>query len=393
MFLEKIIIILFYITLTQEQELTDECFNISRNKSGVCLYLKDCDSILREIKIRRSFPSFQEHCGFDRNEPIVCCPQEEATKRPETTTIKTETTTQPKEITTQQITVNRTQIIYHFGKNKCFEYSKRLKNVIDPENEFRIIGGTNASKGEFPHMAALGYGDINEIKWNCGGTLINDFFVLTAAHCLTSTEYGVVKFIQLGNISLLMNINDLRYHKIYFITQVYKHPNYTPPSNYNDIALLRVDRKVDFTPYIKPACIYNEFNFDKIKKLKIEATGWGLTNFGGARSDFLLKVKLDLFDDTTCVETYRNNIGRRLPQGIVASQFCAGSYNDSKDACAGDSGGPLQIYNATGGLYCVIGVTSFGKTCGQAGVPGVYTKVSFYVPWIVETAWSDHDIF
>lgn len=80
--------------------------------------------------------------------------------------------------------------------------------------------------------------------------------------------------------------------------------------------------------------------------------------------------------------------GKSLPSGIITSQLCAGELNGGKDTCQGDSGGPIQIVkNNPYCMYDIVGVTSFGKFCGFKNSPAVYTKVSYYIPWIESIVW------
>lgn len=170
------------------------------------------------------------------------------------------------------------------------------------------------------------------------------------------------------------------------ITERLKHPEYRTSSNYNDIGLLKLQRRITFNRYMRPACLPVE---TAITSRKAVATGWGLVEWSGSRSDPLLKVILEIFSYAECNDTFRYDINRRLRNGIVDdTQFCAGSHTDNKDTCQGDSGGPLQIYHKTHYcMYTVIGVTSFGKACGLAQNPGVYTRVAAYLPWIESVVW------
>lgn len=116
-----------------------------------------------------------------------------------------------------------------------------------------------------------------------------------------------------------------------------------------------------------------------------------MVEYSGDKSDPLLKVTLDLFTYAECNDTFQYDKNRRLRDGIVdATQFCAGSRTDNKDTCQGDSGGPLQVYHTYHCMYSIIGVTSFGKACGLVNNPGVYTRVSAYLPWIESVVWPSN---
>lgn len=355
----KLLVTLIYLNVVFTRDIrlniNDKCFNKLANKNGVCILLKNCQQAIKTLKEGH----LPQTCEFQQMStsavPIVCCPEE-----------------------TNEIDIR-------MSTKKCDEYSTKLVDLISDLDQ-KIVGGRNASKGEFPHMAALGYGTMDNINWSCGGTLISEYFVLTAGHCLSHQEFGNVKFVQLGH-NILYRKENLDEYSIYNVQERFKHNDYKPPSNYNDIALIKLDKKVEFSHLIKPACIYTEKSFDSIKSL-ILATGWGLNDNGGVQIDILQQVKLELFDQGTCEKNYANIPARKLSSGIIETQFCAGSRTENSDTCQGDSGGPLQYYSHKKFLHIIFGITSFGKSCGNANSPGVYTRVSAYVPWIESVVWS-----
>lgn len=117
------------------------------------------------------------------------------------------------------------------------------------------------------------------------------------------------------------------------------------------------------------------------------ATGWGVTKFGGQRSNDLLKVTLDLYSTNSCKSIYKTH--KKLPKGILETQFCAGTRQGS-DTCQGDSGGPIQVVSQENKcVYYITGITSFGKSCGSKNAPGVYSRVSSYLDWIEDVVWSN----
>lgn len=169
----------------------------------------------------------------------------------------------------------------------------------------------------------------------------------------------------------------------YEIAQIIIHPQYQPPQTYNDIALLRLAPKVRFNKSIRPACIWQNNNINVTQAI---ATGWGVTEFAGDKSDDLLKVLLNIYTPRECQPSFE--INSKLPQGLVDSQLCAGNRGDRKDTCQGDSGGPLQVVDPSNNcIFHLVGVTSFGKSCGVANAPGVYTRVSSYIDWIESVVW------
>nr|BBG28441.1 secreted serine protease Snake [Gryllus bimaculatus] len=251
-----------------------------------------------------------------------------------------------------------------------------------------IVGGENAELGEFPHMAAIGFAERGGVAWHCGGSLISDEFVLTAAHC-TSTSHGPPVRVRLGELNLKSDADGASPVDI-AVAEVIRHPEYRPPSKYHDIALLRLAQRARFGKNLRPACLYTRPDFPPAINKTI-ATGWGRIDYAESPSDTLLKVALDIIDNNLCNELWRSASGTRpLADGIAPTMLCAGVLKGGKDTCQGDSGGPIQITGPENKcVYHVVGVTSFGKGCALKNSPGVYTRVSSYVPWIESVVWPN----
>ena len=115
-------------------------------------------------------------------------------------------------------------------------------------------------------------------------------------------------------------------------------------------------------------------------------TGWGSTSFAGPTSEYLLKAELSTVPLETCRKLYGR--GRKLVNGIIASQICAGDPAGEKDTCQGDSGGPLQLKEKKGSNYFIVGITSFGRSCAGVNNPAIYTNVYSFVPWIDSIVWA-----
>ncbi|KAG6461211.1 hypothetical protein O3G_MSEX012468 [Manduca sexta] len=356
---------------------------------GICKNIRNCPSALENLR-KRIQPQL---CGFDKTDPIVCCVESVTTPAP----------TQPPIATTTKRLSTHPQKGYMaqdlFSENECLEYQEKL--VYPCEKSFSlslndamerkvkchnnaddlIIGGQNASRNEFPHMALLGYGEEPDVQWLCGGTLISENFILTAGHCISSRDVNLT-YVYLGALAR-SEVTDPS--KQYRIKKIHKHPEFAPPVRYNDIALVELERKVPLDEWLKPACLHMG---DETADDRVWATGWGLTEYkASSGANILQKVVLNKFSTFECILQYPPH--RLMSQGFdVNSQMCYGDRSQSKDTCQGDSGGPLQIkHKKINCMWLIIGVTSFGKACGFIGEPGIYTKVSHYIPWIESVVW------
>ncbi|XP_070377858.1 uncharacterized protein [Dermacentor albipictus] len=241
-----------------------------------------------------------------------------------------------------------------------------------------VVGG-QADYNTWPWMAAILMG--SELKFLCGGFLINDRYVLSAAHCFErhrpSQKYGV----RLGQI----RVDEGR---VYNVERFVQHEDYVRREYYNDIALLRLTESVPLA-LIKPVCLPGPdlAHSDLVGK---EATvlGWGDTMFGGPRSDILQEVNgLPVVPVKQCNESYSKLRGNPFRRGITSEFICAGLPQGGKDACQGDSGGPLMLDHE--GRWTAVGIVSFGYRCGVAGYPGVYTRVSRHLQWIDNNMYMD----
>ncbi|XP_032688807.1 serine protease snake-like isoform X1 [Odontomachus brunneus] len=233
-------------------------------------------------------------------------------------------------------------------------------------------------------MAVIGYGKDEDITWQCGGSVISENFILTAAHCVESLNNGPATKVRVGLIDLLAPGDAMQERSI---TKSIKHPDYKHAVSYHDIALFKLDRPLKLNSQVRPACL--EVNLQIHGKSAI-ASGFGKTSYeSDIGSNELMKVQLDYISEDDCKKAYAEDLGsRRLPQGLIPNLLCAGVMEGGKDTCQGDSGGPLQkILEEPYCMYNIVGVTSFGKFCAFKSMPAVYTRVSSYLDWIENIVW------
>ncbi|KAK5639497.1 hypothetical protein RI129_011989 [Pyrocoelia pectoralis] len=390
---------LFFQAFSQNN-LDSRCTIRGSNAAGVCKLIRDCPEV--EEAAKRGVTATT--CGFHRGRiPIVCCQEKKQIIVNENTFFESDKSNGGFIFPESNENVwSQSKGLDSKLEEKCHEYSQSVMGIVnavplitDPEavsidvvncdnyGLALVVGGSPAAPAEFPFMAALGYNTNDGFGWYCGGTLISDYYVVTAAHCAFTRQYGQPAKVRLGEIDLKHD-NDGTEYQDYDVEDIKLHEQYRPPSHYHDIALIKLSKKVQFTKFIRPACLWNKFEIDY--KVAI-ATGWGKTGFVEEQSDKLLKVALDLFNNSVCATTYQSDISR-LPNGIIRNMLCAGKLEGGKDTCQGDSGGPLIVTKPRN--RCVsylVGITSFGKGCGGANLPAVYTRISHYIPWIAKHVW------
>uniref|UniRef100_A0A8C5WEZ7 Peptidase S1 domain-containing protein n=1 Tax=Leptobrachium leishanense TaxID=445787 RepID=A0A8C5WEZ7_9ANUR len=218
----------------------------------------------------------------------------------------------------------------------------------------RIVGGADALYGRWPWQAAVN----NRVGLICGGSLINEQWVLSAAHC-SSTKSPDAKMYLYWHVSL---------------KRIIYHPQYTSTGDRGNIALVELMNPVNFTDYIQPICLPSE-SVTFPSGLECWVTG-NITN-----PNTLQEVMLPLIDDKLCDQMYHIDSSASNDTTIIQEEkICAGYEEGGQDSCQGDSGGPLVC--EVNGTWIQAGVVSGGDGCGFPYRPGVYTLVSAYETWI-----------
>lgn len=393
----------------------DSCY--AEDQHGSCIPLMQCrpiyDEVMRAgnpmpIHMRKKLQSLT--CGFESRDPLICC-------------VSLETNTQGPDWGTQllgALVPNKTEkpITTDDNNNSVGSGEQNNNNNVEAftrrglqDNDIeshpnigllsracgniednRIWGGNRTQLFEMPWMALLSYQSSRGVKLSCGGTIINEWYVLTAAHCVSFLSRLQLTGVILGEYDITQDpdceVSDLT--KICApsvinasIDSVIAHPGYTPQTLTDDIALIRLSSPADFSlDSIKPLClpVTRELQTQSLVGLKAKVAGWGVTE-DAIQSTVLLSVDLPIVSLKDCQTAYNRTIG------IGEGQLCAGGIKD-KDSCSGDSGGPLMYpgrIGNTGIHYVQRGIVSFGpKQCNLGRFPGVYTNVAQYMEWILD---------
>lgn len=224
----------------------------------------------------------------------------------------------------------------------------------------RIVGGTDAGPHEFPWQASLRLFSSPV----CGATILNDRWVVTAAHCIRYRYYFYKVLVGKNHLDRIESTE-----QSYSVSAIIVHPKFDPETVDYDVALILLSRPVNFTKYtyLRPVCLpHSSENFTGLPCI---ATGWGYTRPDGSESDVLQKVNLPAWSQSSCRSTYKdiNDITNRM--------MCAGYYKGGRGPCKGDSGGPLQCPRSDG-TWVLAGITSWGMTCAAPRRPGVFMRVS-----------------
>ncbi|XP_013133130.1 PREDICTED: trypsin, alkaline C-like [Papilio polytes] len=234
-----------------------------------------------------------------------------------------------------------------------------------PRNPQRIVGGSVTNIGQYPYGAALLYSrGGSTFRQACGGTILNNRSILSAAHCFIGDSASMWR-IRVGSTNA--NSGGV----VHNTNSIIRHPSYNSRTQDNDVAILRSSSNFGFNNNVRAGRIAGS-NYNLADNQVVWAIGWGATSYRGPSSEQLRHVQVWTVNQNTC----RNNYAAR-GLSVTANMLCSGWLGvGGRDQCQGDSGGPL-IHNGV-----VVGICSWGHECARANFPGVNARVSRYTSWI-----------
>ncbi|EDW36182.1 GL16818 [Drosophila persimilis] len=266
----------------------------------------------------------------------------------------------------------RCSLEFAFGLSLLLVALEVGKVAPTPASDGRIVGGMEVSTiGEFPYQASV---QLNG-QHICGGAVIGDHFVLTAAHCFEDLEpWSVLDYsVRVGSSEHASG------GQLLSLQRIIPHGGYNPQSHDNDLALLILNARLNFTEHLQAVPLASAQ--DPKSRTRLLVSGWGFQSeeaageqqTGAGVASVLRFVEVDHVDIGQCRLAYR----QVLP--ITQGMLCAA--RDGHDSCQGDSGGPLVGIQEDGSAT-LYGIVSWGLGCANPDYPGVYTSVTAFRRWI-----------
>uniref|UniRef100_A0A8C8SVE2 trypsin n=1 Tax=Pelusios castaneus TaxID=367368 RepID=A0A8C8SVE2_9SAUR len=228
---------------------------------------------------------------------------------------------------------------------------------LNSEDDDKIVGGYTCPPHSQPWQVYFTYGA--NYGW-CGGSLINEWWIISAAHCYKTTLVA-----HLGEHDTTADEGTEQHIQV---AKAIPFPQYNQYTMNNDIMLVKLAQPAQFSAYVQPIPIASSCPVPGTTCL---VSGWGNLLTSGVQYPAALQcLNVPILSDSACRTAY--------PGRITNNMFCAGYIEGGKDSCQGDSGGPVLCNGQ------LTGVVSWGIGCAQKNNPGVYTTMCNYKSWIQE---------
>ncbi|XP_035431511.2 trypsin Blo t 3 [Spodoptera frugiperda] len=225
------------------------------------------------------------------------------------------------------------------------------RRPVKKDDGGKIVGGNDTTIQTYPYQAYLLLFDGRDY-YQCGGSIISQYYIVTAAHCLARIQ---TIYVRIGSTN--SNSGGLEYETSIFSS----HPFYDDVTSDYDVGIVTVAEGMSLDGTNARTIDMVGYGSDVTDGETVVVTGWGAISEGGPTSETLMVTSVPAVERTRCNEI--------LGGGITTRMFCAGFTEGGRDTCQGDSGGPA----VTGSLLA--GVTSFGFGCARPNSPGVYTRI------------------
>ncbi|GAB6030889.1 hypothetical protein CHUAL_007721 [Chamberlinius hualienensis] len=345
----------------------EKCVTKDTRQTGQCIEIVKCDEATRILvgnpnAAQRRFLQ-QRTCKFEGSTPFFCCVTGGGQPpKPPTVPVTPPPTPPP---TPAPTTPPKPRTPDNSGFTLMPEAKLNQECGISKNPVVRVVGGTPAALGAWPWMAAIFVGGVFSFV-SCGGVLINEQYILTAAHCVVDKATGLKKqesdyTVRLGDLDIATDTDNAQ-PVDFKVLQLIPHADYNPTLIKNDIAIMKLDKPTQFTDLIRPICLPT---IASMVSNQFEGTtpfiaGWGTVEFRGESSNVLRQVSLKVTPRATCQSAFD-----KFKVTISDTQLCAGFALGGKDACQGDSGGPLMFPDAETSKWYTIGVVSVGFKCAE----------------------------
>jgi len=229
------------------------------------------------------------------------------------------------------------------------------------DSNWRIVGGRNARKGEFPWQVQV---QKNGRHW-CGATILDSQWIVSAAHCFEDQSSYKYKFV-LGQHNQFRSEGD---EQTFSASRIIRHSNYINGRTQYDIVMIKLNGKASFNQNVGPACLAS--STDNFVGQTCTVSGWGALREGGSGPSILNAVSKPVISLSTC---------QRAHYGVKNYNICAGFQSGGRDSCQGDSGGPFVCKK--NGKWTIAGVVSWGEGCARPNKYGIYSSVPYFNSWI-----------